>query len=160
MPGGRGGPCFAPADFATDVYGMGVFRYESRFIGVPDMYHAAGLDYCPPSGVAPTGFVCGGNNTDGWHVLHLATSRDLRNWTRLSRTLAMDADHSFLLFSEADSGSYDLLGMHPPSDVIVRGDKLYMYYTGLRYRAPDMAPPGLRLQTDQGAICLAVLRRD
>ena len=38
---------------------------------------------------------------------------------------------------------------------MVRGDELWFYYTGLKYRVrPEKADP------DTGAICLAVLRRD
>ena len=56
-----------------------------------------------------------------------------------------------------------------PSSAVLRGDELWFYYTGLKYRAsweyigpyPDgetVPLPGL--DRDAGAICLAVLRRD
>ena len=45
---------------------MGAFAYESVYIGFPLMYHAFGPD---------------GANTDGFHVIELAVSRNLRYGT-------------------------------------------------------------------------------
>jgi porin len=42
-----------------------------------------------------------------------------------------------------------------PSHPIVRGDQLWFYYTGIKYRSTPEHP-----DLDHGAICLAVLRRD
>ena len=41
------------------------------------------------------------------------------------------------------AGAYDLLGVSSPSAAVTLGDTLYMYYTAIRYRAPDMAPAEL-----------------
>ena len=51
----------------VDVYNMGVFWYESLFIGMPAMYHATGKVHNYP-------------NTDGFHLVQLVTSRDLKTW--------------------------------------------------------------------------------
>ncbi|HUY32397.1 MAG TPA: hypothetical protein VMV69_06420 [Pirellulales bacterium] len=72
--------------------------------------------------------------------------------------------------SRVDSGAYDLTQILPPSTPIARGDELWFYYTGLKYRANfthegDAYPNGrdvpvLGRDRDVGAVCLAVLRRD
>ena len=59
------------------------------------------------------------------------------------------------------SGAYDLTGIIGPSSAVVRGDELWFYYTGIKYRGARHRPEyphGFDLY--QGAICLAVLRRD
>ncbi|MBI82795.1 MAG: hypothetical protein CMJ81_06340 [Planctomycetaceae bacterium] len=125
-----------PSYYNVDVYNMGVFRYESLYIGTPVMYHATG-----PS--------ADGNNTDGFKLIQLACSRDLKHWQRV-------ADRkTFLGPSLLGSGAYDLTGLLGPSRAVIRGDELWFYYTGAKYRRP---PP--RAEPDAGAVCLAVLRRD
>ena len=57
-----------PDDYNIDVYHMSPFRYESVYLGMPAMYHATGKNTI--------------NNTDGFHLLELVSSRDLKNWTR------------------------------------------------------------------------------
>eukprot|EP01045_Picozoa_sp_COSAG04_P008551 COSAG04_NODE_476_length_13722_cov_16.614707_6_plen_236_part_00 len=118
---------------------MGVFRYESVYIGLPTFYHAVGQD---------------GANTDGFQAVQLVSTRDLRTWNRLGNR------SWFLGPSKAGSGAYDLLELLGPSNVIVANDTLLMYYTGIKTRAPDQAPDWAPLEMDQGAICLASLRRD
>eukprot|EP01046_Picozoa_sp_COSAG06_P036349 COSAG06_NODE_3998_length_4675_cov_11.970935_3_plen_229_part_00 len=118
---------------------MGVFRYESVYIGLPTFYHAVGQD---------------GANTDGFQAVQLVSSRDLKAWERLGNR------SWFLGPSKAGSGAYDLLELLGPSNVVVQNDTLLMYYTGLKTRAPDQAPDYHPLEMDQGAICLATLRRD
>lgn len=136
--------------FRVDVYNMGVFRYEGQYIGLPAMYHA-------------TGPVPNYPNTDGFHVIQLAVSRDLRHWQRV-------ADRAvFIGPSRLESGAYDLTQILPPSAPVVHGDELWFYYTGLKYRSTfvyegtypnghTIDKPGL--DPDRGAVCLAVLRRD
>lgn len=125
-----------PSRWNTDVYNMGVFRYESIYIGTPTMYHATG-----PS--------ADGTNTDGFHLVELACSRDLKNWLRLGDR------EPFIGASRLDSGAYDLTGMIGPSNAVVRGDELWLYYTAGKYRRSPAEP-----DFDDGAVCLAVLRRD
>jgi hypothetical protein len=139
-----------PQIYNVDVYNMGVFRYEGLYIGMPAMYHAVGSIPNYP-------------NTDGFHLIQLVCSRDLRTWHRLGDR------QTFIGPSRIDSGAYDLTQILPPSAPIVRDDELWFYYTGLKWRStfryigkfPDgehESIPGR--DRDAGAICLAVLRRD
>lgn len=139
-----------PAVHNVDVYNMGVFRYEGLYIGIPAMYHA-------------TGRIPNYPNTDGFHLVQLSCSRDLKNWQRLGDR------RPFLGPSRLDSGAYDLTQILPPSAPVLRDDELWFYFTGLKYRAAwtyvgkypkgkEIPLPGL--DPDRGAVCLAVLRRD
>jgi hypothetical protein len=139
-----------PSRFKVDVYNMGVFRYEGHYLGMPAMFHS-------------TGPVPNYPNTDGFHVIQLLLSRDLKEWHRLGDR------QTFIGPSRLDSGAYDLTQILPPSAPVVRGDELWFYYTGLKYRStfnyegqyPNgriIPKPGL--SWDTGGICLAVLRRD
>ena len=76
---------------------------------------------------------------------------------------------TFIGPSPLGAGAYDLTQIVPPSAPVLRGDELWFYYTGIKYRASwsyvgeypngEHVPfPGL--DPDTGAICLAVLRRD
>ena len=125
-----------PAHYNVDVYNMGIFRYEGLYIGMPAMYHAVG-----PS--------ASGDNTDGFHHVQLVCSRDLKTWKRLGDR------RPFIGPSPRGGGAYDLTQILPPSSAVPRGDELWFYYTGIKYRRP---PPDA--EPDTGAICLAVLRRD
>jgi hypothetical protein len=139
-----------PKVYCVDVYNMGVFHYEGLYIGMPALYHA-------------TGPVPNYPNTDGFHLVQLACSRDLKTWLRLGDR------QPFIGPSRLDSGAYDLTQILPPSAPVVKDDELWFYYTGLKYRANfryvgiypngDTVPiPGR--DRDVGAVCLAVLRRD
>jgi hypothetical protein len=139
-----------PAVYNVDVYNMGVFRYEGLYIGMPAMYHA-------------TGPVPNYPNTVGFHLVQLAFSRDLQDWHRLGDR------QPFIGPSKLDSGAYDLTQILPPSTPILRNDKLWFYYTGLKWRGSftyvgtypnGMTVPVPGRDRDGGAICLAVLRRD
>jgi hypothetical protein len=136
--------------YRVDVYNMGVFHYEGLYIGMPAMFHA-------------TGPVPNYPNTDGFHLVQLATSRDLKTWLRLGDR------QPFIGPSRLDSGAYDLTQILPPSAPVLKDDELWFYYTGLKYRASftyvgtypngETVPiPGK--DRDGGAVCLAVLRRD
>ena len=126
-----------PADYNVDVYNMGVFRYEGLYVGMPAMFHS--------TGAIPTG------NTDGFHLIQLVSSRDLQNWKRLGKR------QSFIGASPVAGGAFDIMQIIGPSEPVVRGDTLWFYYTGLKYRAGYDAPGA---DPDRGGICLAVLRRD
>ena len=139
------------ATYNVDVYNMGVFRYEGLYIGAPAMFHA-------------TGRIPNYPNTDGFHLVQLACSRDLKTWKRLG------ARKPFIGPSRRDSGAYDLTQILGPSNAVLRGDELWFYYTGTKYHASGsdfvgkypggkwVPRPGA--DPDRGAICLAVLRRD
>ena len=139
-----------PNVYKVDVYNMGVFRYEGIYIGLPAMFHS-------------TGPVPNYPNTDGFHLVELTCSRDLKDWRRLGDRQA------FIGPSCVDSGAYDLTQILPPSAAVVRHDELWFYYTGLKWRSSftyigtfpngTTAPiPGR--DHDGGGVCLAVLRRD
>jgi len=125
-----------PAMYNVDVYNMGVFRYESLYIGTPAMYHATG-----PS--------ANRRNTDGFRPVQLACSRDLKDWKRLGDR------QPFIDCSRRGGGAYDMTGIIGPSNAVVHGDELWFYYTGSKYRRRPPDP-----DADIIAINLAVLRRD
>jgi hypothetical protein len=126
-----------PEVYNADVYNMGgPFRYEGLYVAIPAIYHS--------TGPAPEN-----QNTDGFHLMQLACSRDLRNWQRLGDR------KPFIGPSPLGAGAYDLTQIIGPAGPVVRGDELWFYYTGIKYRSrPSNAEP------DSGAVCLAVLRRD
>ncbi|MEX2112010.1 MAG: hypothetical protein WD845_02430, partial [Pirellulales bacterium] len=85
------------------------------------------------------------------------------HWDRLGER------QTFIGPSRLDSGAYDLTQILPPSAPIVRGDELWFYYTGLKWRGvfkyigdyPNGHTEKLPgRDRDCGAVCLAVLRRD
>ena len=136
--------------YNVQVYNMGVFRYEGLYISLPAMFHSTGSRPNYP-------------NTDGFHLIQLVCSRDLRIWKRLGDR------QPFIGPSAAGAGAYDLTQILPPSHPVVCSDDLFFYYTGIKYRAGStyvgkypngkfVPRPGL--DKDTGAICLAVLRRD
>ena len=121
------------AEPKVDVYNMGLFRYEGLYIGTPAMFHSNGNRW----------------NQDGFHLIQLVCSRDLKTFERLGNR------QTFIGPSPMGQGAYDLTQLLGPSAPIIRGDELWFYYTGIKYRTPPKNP-----DRDTGAICLAVLRRD
>ena len=87
----------------------------------------------------------------GFHDVQLACSRDLKRWKRLGNR------KPFIGSSRLGSGAYDMANIKPPAWPIVRGDELWLYYTGGKYYGVALDRPWHRLA---GAVCLAVLRRD
>ena len=151
-----------PAVYNVDVYNMGIFGYEGMFIGMPAMYHAVGKEPRYP-------------NTEGFQLVQLACSRDLKKWKRLGDR------RPFIGPSRVGSGAYDLTQIMPPSAPILRGDELWFYYWGGKYRGgwKWVGPNGdwttadgswtdgywtveddFHPDPDIGGVCLAVLRRD
>jgi len=139
-----------PADYRVDVYNMGVFEYEGQYVGLPAMFHS-------------TGKVPNYPNTDGFHLVQVVHSRDLKTWTRVGNR------QTFLGPSRVGSGAYDLTQIISPSAPVVRGDELWFYYTGLKWRSSfdyeGTYPNGKTIllpdrNRDGGAVCLAILRRD
>ena len=125
-----------PEFYNVDVYNLAVFQYESIYVGMPALFHSTG-----PS--------ADGRNTDGFHLVQLACSRDLKNWKRLGDR------QPFIGPSHVGKGAFDLTQLLPPSAPVMRGDEMWFYYTGIKYRTrPKNA------DRDAGAVCLAVLRRD
>jgi hypothetical protein len=138
-----------PGKYNVDVYNMGLFEYEGLYIGMPTFYHAIGPVRNYP-------------NTYGFDIVQLVISRDLKTWDRLGR-------QAFIAPSPKNAGAYDITQVMPPSNAVIRGDALWFYYTGLKYRGeydyfgtyPDsVGVPFHGTDPDSAAICLAVLRRD
>lgn len=122
------------ADYNADIYNLGIFRYEGLYIGMPAVYHATGRLK---------------TNTDGFHLIQLACSRDLKKWTRLGDR------QPFIGPSPVGPDVFDRTQLLPPSAPVERGDELWFYYTGIKYRASHE-----NADEKIGAVCLAVLRRD
>ena len=130
-----------PKRYKTDVYHMSPFRYESLYLGTPALYYAIGAS-------------ANGRNTDGFHVVELVCSRDVKNWTRVGDR------KPFIEPSKTASGAYDLTQIIGPASAVIREKELWFYYTGIRYRGLAALPETRRLHPGWGAICLAVMRRD
>ncbi len=127
-----------PNQWNAQVYNMAVFPYEGIYIGLPTYFRM-----CGHSGKAPAG--------DGFSEMGLAVSRDLVNWRRVSGV------EGFIPLSPISDGAYDTAQIEPSSRPIRRGDELWFYYSGLKYR---YATDDRHLSFDTGAICLAMLRVD
>ncbi|MEO2036807.1 MAG: hypothetical protein ABGZ35_32430 [Planctomycetaceae bacterium] len=121
------------AEPKVDVYNIGLFRYEGIYIGTPAMFHSNDNRW----------------NKDGFHLVQLVCSRDLKTFKRL------DDRSTFIGPSPLGTGAYDLTQLIGPSAPVVRGDELWFYYTGIKYRAQPKDA-----DKNTGAVCLAVLRRD
>lgn len=148
-----------PASYNVDIYNMAIFRYESLYIGLPQMYHQTGkvppnwpgFDELPISAEMMVNYRRDGDWA-GFHDVQLTCSRDLENWQRLGDR------RPFLTASRLGAGAWDECSASPPSYPLVRGDELWFYYTAARYYGPVLLEHGRNLASN--AICLAVLRRD
>ena len=88
-------------------------------------------------------------NKDGFHLIQLVCSRDLKTFKRLGNR------QTFIGPSPVGQGAYDLTQLLGPSAPVIRGDELWFYYTGGKYRTKPKDA-----DHDVGAVNLAVLRRD
>ena len=145
-----------PETYNAQVYVMKVFRYESLYIGMPMFFYRSAQ--VPPDwegfrSMALSPFIrqrlSRNGDWTGVHVVQLACSRDLKTWERLADR------RPFLAPSRLDSGAYDTLTVSAPCQPAVHGDELWFYYLGQKSYA--IINEELK---DQGAGCLAVLRRD
>ena len=143
-----------------ECYSFAAFPYEDVYIGVGMMYY--------PTGTA----LPARNNTDGFDMIQLVMSRDLKTWTRLGNR------EEFVAPSRIDKGLigvFDRQQICAPGQPLDMGDELWFYYTGFKTRIPmySLNPDGSkrdpktltpqeRADLDDGwsAICLGVLRRD
>lgn len=144
----------------VEVYNIPVFPYEGVYIGLPTMYYPTGTD------------LPARNNTDGFDLIQLATSRDLTTWTRLGdRQPFIDASR----IDNGRVGVFDRGQILATNRPVEHDGELWFYYTGLKWRSDsyqlnpdgtDRAPNTLSpdeqadLKEGWGAVCLAVLRRD
>lgn len=138
-----------PADYNTDVYNLPVFPYEGVYIGTPMMFNQSGPN------PAPIG------NTDGFHHVELVVSRDLIRWERVAgRALFMEN-------APVGTGAYDTGQYIPATRPVRRGDELWFYHSGIKFRFhPDnvkVRPDGTKTYMsvrDSGAIYVSRLRLD
>ena len=145
-----------PEDYNSQIYRMGVFGYEGLFVGLPMMYYRVaqmpigweGFDEMDLSPRVRRDVEAGGDATAIFEI-QLACSRDLKNWKRLGDR------QPFLGPSRIGTGAYDTHCLQNGDHPLVRGDELWFYYSGMKSYAQisDEYP-------DQGAVCLAILRRD
>lgn len=122
-----------PASDKADIYNVGIFKYEGLYLALPAVFYT--------TSVAP--------DNDGFHEIQLAVSRNLTTWRRLGDRQA------FIGPSEVSQDTFDHMQLLPPSAPVIRDEELWFYYTGIKYRVAPTNP-----DRDNGAICLAVLRRD
>jgi len=149
-------PRSAIATWSADIYDMAVFPYEGWWLGLPAVFYHTGLDV-------------NRTNTDGFHEIQLAYSRDLSHWQRLGDR------QPFIAASPTAPDVFDRTQLLPTSSPILHGDELWFYYTGMKWRDlpyglhRDRTPrPRSEWTADEvadfaagsGAVCLAVLRRD
>jgi hypothetical protein len=123
-----------PEEYFVDVYNMGVFRYEGLYIGMAAFFHH-------------TGDV--NENSDGFHIVQLTSSRNLYDWNRVGDRAA------FITPSPIDTGHYDLCQIMSPSRPVLMNNELWFYYYGGKNRSPK-ADDDPRV----AGVCRAVLRRD
>jgi hypothetical protein len=97
-------------------------------------------------GVSDHAIGIAGANTDGFHIVELATSFDLQNWTRLGQRVPVRSvdNNAFFPTSRRWAGAYDYSGAMGPAAGITVGDAIYFYNTGGKYRATDMAPAWMK----------------
>ena len=153
-------PCYdIPSTYNVDVYNMSVFRYESLYIGLPQMYYQTGkvpgswpgFDKLPIPDEYMVHYRRDGD-WSGFHDVQLTCSRDLRNWKRL-------ADREpFMTASPKGAGAWDEASEGSPSFPLVRGDELWLYSTVARYYGVVLLEHGRNKPNT--AINLATLRRD
>ncbi len=153
-----------PDQYSVQIYNMGVFHYEDRYLGMPSVFNQSGrvtkdwpdfdtLNLSPHI----LGEVRKYGDWTGFHEVQLLQSSDLKSWQRLNDR------RPFLENSPAAGGAYDLQTIIGPSAPVVRGDELWFYYTGIKqyaYIKSGVVPGYSDYVPDKGAICLAVLRRD
>lgn len=144
----------------AEVYFMAVFRYEGLYVGLPSIFY--------PTGTARPEL----NNTDGFHLIQLAVTRDLKTWRRLGER------RPFIEPSRIDGGRvgvFDRGQIFAANNPIVHDDELWFYTSALKWRSdpytvnpngstrdPATLSPEEKADRDEGwgAVCLSVLRRD
>ncbi len=144
----------------AEVYNIGVFPYEGRYLGLPSMYYPTGTSL-PDR-----------NNTDGFHVIQLAVSRTLDTWTRLGERRAFIPPSGI---ASGRAGVFDRVQLLAANAPVAKDGELWFYYSGLKWRDSfydlnrDGTPRDPATLTEEeradmkegcGAVCLAVLRRD
>ena len=145
----------------AECYNFGVVPYEGLYLGLITVYYPTGQRLPERT------------NADGFNLIQLAVSRDLKDWKRLGDR------QPFLEPSPLTRGlvgNYDRLQLAAYNGIIQQGDEVRFYYGGIKRRVPqhDRWPDGSKrdpstlsdseradwLEDTHSAMCLAVLRRD
>ena len=145
----------------AECYNFGVIPYQGIYLGLITVYYPTGQQLPERT------------NADGFNLIQLAMSRDLRQWKRLGDR------HQFLDPSPLTRGlvgNYDRLQLAAYNGIIQHTNEVRFYYGGLKRRVPQHTrwSDGSRrdlsalshseradwLADTHSAMCLAVLRRD
>jgi hypothetical protein len=147
----------------AECYNIGIFPYEGVYLAWLMIYYPTG------TGLPQR------NNTDGFHLIQLAMTRDLGE-----PLVRLGDRETFLGASRIDEkglvGNYDRLQLQITNHPVEHDDELWFYYCGFKRRARqhDRWTDGSRrdpstlsaleradwIEDTHSAICLAVLRRD
>ena len=145
----------------AECYNFGVIPYEGLYLGLITVYYPTGQRLPERS------------NADGFNLIQLAMSRDLKEWKRLGDR------QPFLEPSPLTKGlvgNYDRLQLAAYNGIIQHEDDVRFYYGGLKRRVPQHSrwPDGSPrdpatlsdseradwLEDTHSAMCLAVWRQD
>jgi hypothetical protein len=145
----------------AECYNFGVVPYEDLYLGLITVYYPTGQRLPERT------------NADGFNLIQLAMSRDLKEWKRLGDR------QPFLEPSPLTKGlvgNYDRLQLGAYNGIIQHADEVRFYYGGLKRRVPQHSrwPDGSPrepatlsdferadwLKDTHSAMCLAVLRQN
>ncbi len=144
-----------------ECYNFGVVPYEGLYLGLITVYYPTGQRLPDRT------------NADGFNLIQLAMSRDLKEWKRLGERQPF-LEPSPL--TEGLAGNYDRLQLGAYNGIIQHEDEIRFYYNGMKRRVPqhdrwtDGSPRPVSTLSDSeradwredthSAVCLSVLRRD
>jgi len=145
----------------AECYNFGVIAYEGIYLGLITVYYPTGQRLPERT------------NADGFNLIQLAMSRDLKDWNRLGdRQPFLEPSP----LTQGLVGNYDRLQLAAYNGIIQHGDEVRFYYGGNKRRVPqhsrwsDGSPRDVStlseseradwLEDTHSAMCLAVLRRD
>ena len=106
----------------AECYNIGLFPYEGMHIALLMIFYPTGQSL--PSH----------RNTDGFDLIQLAMSRDLKTWNRLGNRASFIGPSPL---TDGLVGNYDRLQLQPTNQPIDRGDHLWFYYEGMKRRVPQ-----------------------
>jgi hypothetical protein len=103
----------------AECYNISLFPYEDVYIGILMIFYPTGQSL--PSK----------RNADGFHLLQLGMTRDLKTWHRLGNREAFIGPSPL---TNGLAGNYDRLQLQPTNQPIDMGDHLRFYYEGMKRR--------------------------
>jgi hypothetical protein len=145
----------------AECYNFGVVPYQGLYLGLITAYYPTGQRLPERS------------NADGFNLIQLAVSRDLREWKRLGDRQPFLGPSPL---TQGLVGNYDRLQLSAHNGIVCHGDQVRFYYGGMKRRVPQhsrwpdgspRAPSTLSeseradwIEDTHSAMCLAVLRQD